>query len=88
MIVASKMCLAATAMMISVSSQAFTVKGVVIDNTTKEPLIGATVQVVGTSTGAITDIDGCFEIKDIKGKSCTLLVQYVSYKSQEIVVEK
>ncbi|WP_338157965.1 TonB-dependent receptor [uncultured Phocaeicola sp.] len=88
MIGASKMCLAATAMMISVSAQAFTVKGVVIDNTTKEPLIGATVQVAGTSTGAITDIDGCFEIKDIKGKSCTLLVQYVSYKSQEIVVEK
>lgn len=82
------MFLTASAMILSVSAQAFTLKGVVVDNSTKEPLIGATVQVGGTTTGVITDIDGRFEIKDIKGKTCTLIVQYVSYKTQEIVVEK
>lgn len=88
MISVSKMCLAASAMMISVSAQAFTVKGVVVDNSTKEPLIGATVQIAGTTAGAITDIDGRFEISNIKGKTCTLVVQYVSYKTREIVVDK
>lgn len=87
MISVNKMCLLASAMIVSVSAQAFTVKGVVVDNSTKEPLIGATVQIVGTAVGAITDIDGRFEINDIKGKTCTLIVQYVSYKTREIVVD-
>ena len=68
MIKTNKMFLTASAMILSVSAQAFTLKGVVVDNSTKEPLIGATVQVGGTTTGVITDIDGRFEIKDIKGK--------------------
>lgn len=88
MICTNKMLLAASAMAISITAQAFTVKGVVMDNVTKEPLIGATVQVAGTTVGAITDIDGRFEIKDIKSKACTLIVQYVSYQSQEVLVER
>lgn len=88
MISVSKMCLTASAMMISIGAQAFTVKGVVIDNQTKEPLIGATVQIAGTTVGAITDIDGRFELSNIKGKACTLVVQYVSYKTREITVER
>lgn len=88
MIDTNKIMLTASAMVLSISAQAFTVKGVVIDHSTKEPLIGATVQVEGTTTGVITDIDGRFEIRDIKGKSCTLVVQYVSYKTQELVVQQ
>ena len=71
MIDTNKIFLTASAVILSVSAHAFTIKGVVIDNSTKEPLIGATVQVGGTTTGVITDIDGRFEINDIKGKSCT-----------------
>ena len=88
MIDTNKIMLAASAMVLSISAQAFTVKGVVIDHSTKEPLIGATVQVEWTTTGVITDIDGRFEIRDIKGKSCTLVVQYVSYKTQKLIVQK
>ena len=88
MIDTNKIMLTASAMVLSISAQAFTVKGVVIDHSTKEPLIGATVQVGGTTTGVITDIDGRFEIRDIKGKSCTLVVQYVSYKTQKLIVQK
>lgn len=46
MIKTNKMFLTASAMILSVSAQAFTLKGVVVDNSTKEPLIGATVQEV------------------------------------------
>ena len=75
------MILAASMLVTSLSAQAFTVKGVVIDRSTKEPLIGATVQVSGTTVGAITDMDGRFELNRIEGGSCTLVVQYVSYRT-------
>lgn len=75
-------------LVVSVSAQAFSVKGIVMDHSTKEPLIGATVQVKGTTVGAITDIDGRFEINDLQGEACTLIIQYVSYKTEEISVSK
>lgn len=82
------MILAASMLVVSVSAQAFSVKGIVMDHSTKEPLIGATVQVKGTTVGAITDIDGRFEINDLQGEACTLIIQYVSYKTEEISVSK
>ncbi len=60
-----------------------TVKGVVTD-TDGEPLIGATVQVEGTSTGVSTDIDGNFEIRVADGQ--TLLVSYVGYSPKKVKV--
>ena len=39
-----------------------TVKGVVVD-ALKEPLPGASVQVVGMSTGTVTDLDGNFSLQ-------------------------
>jgi hypothetical protein len=39
-----------------------TVKGTVVDEL-GEPIIGATVQVVGTTTGTITDVDGNYVIQ-------------------------
>ena len=41
------------------AQQVLTVKGVVVD-ALKEPLSGASVQVVGMSTGTVTDLDGNF----------------------------
>lgn len=84
----NKMFLTAVAMFISGCIQAFTVKGVVIDESTREPLTGATVQVRETGTGTVTDMDGAFEIKGIKEETCTLVVRYVSYKDKEITVGK
>ena len=40
---------------ISVYAQELTLKGVIVDET-DTPLIGATIQAKGTSTGAITDL--------------------------------
>ena len=54
-------------------------KGTIIDETDM-PLIGATVQVEGTSTGTITDIDGNFSIKVKKGER--LSFSYIGYKTQ------
>jgi TonB-linked SusC/RagA family outer membrane protein len=46
------------------------------------PLIGATVMVKGSSTGAVTDIDGNFSLKANSG--ATLVISYVGYVTQEV----
>ena len=47
-------------LMLALTVQAAALRGTVTDKATKEPLIGAAVQLSGTSTGAITDMDGNF----------------------------
>ena len=55
-----------------------TVHGNVVD-ANDDPIIGATIQVQGTSVGTITDIDGNFTIQASTGQ--TLLVSYIGYQS-------
>lgn len=66
---------------INLYSQNATLKGVIVDET-DIPLIGATVQVKGSSTGSITDFDGNYLIKAKKGDVITF--SYIGYKTQEI----
>ncbi|MDD2244186.1 MAG: TonB-dependent receptor plug domain-containing protein, partial [Dysgonamonadaceae bacterium] len=59
------------------------VRGTVVDEA-GEPVIGATIQIKGTSQGAITDADGSFILTaPTRG---TLVVSYVGYISQEVAV--
>lgn len=61
------------------------IKGVVIDQKSKETLIGAVVTVDGTNVKAITNIDGNFQIDGLdKEKKYTLYINYVGYKTQKI----
>ena len=63
----------------------FVVKGNVIDDT-KEPLIGVSVMVEGTSIGTTTDFDGNYELKIPDGKK-TLVFSYIGYSDQKIPVK-
>lgn len=65
-------------------SQAAIVKGTVTDET-GEPLIGASVFVIGSTAGTSTDIDGNFAIEVGKGKS--LRVSYVGYKPKDVKID-
>lgn len=65
----------------AVAQQSQNVKGVVIDEN-GEPIIGASVFVVGTNNGVITDIDGNFEINAVKGN--TFRVSYIGFKQQDL----
>ena len=67
----------------SFSLSAHTIKGVVIDNDTKEPLTGAAVLVNGGKHSSITDIDGNFRIST-ELESAQLVVSYVGYSSKTI----
>ena len=59
------------------------VTGQVVDEK-GESVIGATVQIKGTSDGTITDFDGNFSLKAKVGN--TLVVSYVGYSTQEVKV--
>ncbi len=63
--------------------QTITVKGQVVDQN-GEPLVGATVKVKDSSTGAVTDIDGNFQIS--VPSNAVLVVSYVGYKDKEVAV--
>jgi TonB-linked SusC/RagA family outer membrane protein len=74
-----------TAQVVSENSigQQITVKGKVFDES-KSPIIGASVFLVGTKIGTITDINGSFSIKaPSKGK---LSISYIGYSPQIILV--
>ena len=58
------------------------VKGTVISGSDNEPLIGASVMVQGTKTGAVTDLDGNFTIEAKNGQ--TLDVSYLGCMTQKI----
>ncbi|MDO5016936.1 MAG: TonB-dependent receptor [Porphyromonas sp.] len=60
-------------------AQSVTVTGTVTDGTIGEPFVGVTVQVLGTSSGTVTDINGRFTIAAEKGK--TLRFSFIGYKS-------
>ena len=61
-----------------------TVKGTVIDEA-GEPIIGATVQVQGAKTGAITDFEGNFSVE--AASNATLLISYVGYVTETVSVQ-
>ena len=55
------------------------------DAETGEPLIGASILVVGTSTGTITDFDGKYSL-DLPEGATTLQFSYTGYGSQDIEI--
>ena len=64
-----------------------TVSGTIVDGSdNEEPLIGATVQVPGTSTGTVADLDGNFTITLPEGKHI-LQVSMIGYKTQVLNVK-
>ncbi len=61
------------------------VSGKVINDADEEPIIGAAVQVKGTTKGTITDFDGRFEIEVEPGS--LLVISFVGMSSQEVAAE-
>jgi len=56
------------------------VVGTIKDAATGETLIGASIQIDGTITGTITDIDGNFKLK-VKETPATLIISYTGYET-------
>lgn len=72
------------AMGMGAALSAKTVTGTVVSAVDNEPLIGASIQVEGAQSGAITDLDGNFTIEANEGQ--TLVVSYIGYITQKVRV--
>ncbi|MEO9869181.1 SusC/RagA family TonB-linked outer membrane protein [Ekhidna sp.] len=67
------------------SAQAQTITGKVTSADDGEPLPGVTVQIKGTTQGAITDIDGRYNLL-MPDSTIVLVFSYIGFQSQEISV--
>lgn len=65
------------------AQQSLTVNGIILSADDNEPIIGASVLVVGTNRGTITDIDGKFSIPNVTSGS-ELKISYVGMASQVV----
>lgn len=66
-----------------VHAQSTTASGKVISAEDGEPVIGASIFVKGTNTGAVSDVNGQFLV-NLPGTSKTLVVSYIGMKSIEV----
>ena len=83
-----KRIISSAAMMSLIAVQAFgadiadvDLKGRVKDRQSNEPLIGATVQVIGSNVAAVTDIDGNFQLSGLKDGIYDIEIKYIGYKT-------
>ena len=60
------------------------IKGAVKDKLSKEPLIGATIRLLGTQAGAVTDMEGNFELNSmgVLEGMYDIEIKYVGYKTE------
>ncbi len=75
---------AAFVLMLSSAFAQITVNGT-ITSEDQQPLIGATVLVKGTTTGAVTDLDGKFTVQ-VPDQNAVLVIGYTGFAEQEITV--
>ncbi len=62
-----------------VTAQTGTLRGKIIDGSTGEELIGATVMIAGTSIGAASDLDGNYTISFLEPGTYEFTCQFISY---------
>jgi len=65
-------------------AQTGSIKGTVKDATTGEGVIGANIYIKGTTQGSSVDINGNFEIPRVSVGNHTLIVSFISYKTDTL----
>ncbi len=63
-------------------AQSGRIVGRILEAGTREPLIGATVMIVGTNQGTSADIDGNYRILNVRPGTYTLRFSYVGYSTR------
>ena len=61
--------------------------GTVIDTDLNEPLYGAVIKILNSKTGAVADLDGNFNIKNLKKGKYILEVSYLSFLTKHVEIE-
>jgi outer membrane receptor protein involved in Fe transport len=68
-------------------AQPYTLRGTVTDGNTGETVIGANVVLKGTTIGAVTDVNGRFELSVNELPPYTLVISFIGYTQQEVQVK-
>ncbi|MDI9880626.1 TonB-dependent receptor [Flectobacillus longus] len=63
-----------------------TVSGKIVDSKTNEPLIGAAVQIKGTTNGSTTDVNGDFSLITGQKLPFSVIISFVGYLKKEVVI--
>ncbi len=71
-----------------VSSSAQSIRGVIVDAETQEPLVTATVLQTNTNNGTVTNDEGAFELSLQPNSSLSITVSYIGFKDQEITINE
>ncbi|MGY6648480.1 SusC/RagA family TonB-linked outer membrane protein [Wenyingzhuangia sp. IMCC45574] len=71
---------------LNVFSQGKEVKGKVVDNTTREPLIGVNISIKGSDKLVLTDFNGEFKLANIQEED-VLVFSYLGYTKEEIAIK-
>ena len=65
-------------------AQDASITGFIVDLEDEEPLIGASVKVVGQNIGSVTDLSGKFTITNLKKGEYSLIISYVGYIDKKL----
>lgn len=68
----------------SAFAQSGRVEGVIIDNNTREPLIGVNVFIEELAIGAATDLSGYFSVINVRAGTYTLRISYIGYTTVQL----
>lgn len=71
---------------LQLSAQNGVVRGNIFDKENGDPVIGASVQLAGTTQGSTTDLDGFFTISGIQPGSYKLIATYIGYDSVAVEI--
>jgi len=62
------------------------IKGRIVETGTNEPLIGATVRLLDTDKGTMTNLDGYYSLENIPSGKYTMEIAYMGYETKQITV--
>ncbi len=68
-------------LLFSLALQAGDIRGIITDKQNGDPLTGATFQIVGTTLGAVADMDGNFTLTGISNGTYRAEVKYIGYRT-------
>jgi len=60
------------------------IRGQILDDKTKEALVGASVVIVGTNYGAVTDVDGNFIVLNVPPGTYALRASFIGYQNTTV----
>lgn len=68
----------------AIYAQTGKVQGKVVDKATNETIIGASIQIEGTTLGGVTDLEGHYSISNVPVGKYNISISFVSYTKQQI----